>query len=221
MLTVKNMYDYTKAGNVKLLSTFQADFWTDYITNYDKYDRLFYRLYRSFKYFLQEDGETTEEVVNSFVEDVYTHLLVNQKKYSELYRINVISDENYSLTDNYNMTETMDRDTSNSKGARTDSTTADEGAQIITNTGTTSPYDSENFFNEKSNSQNAGARHDAGSFISGAQSDSATEDYTLTRVGNIGTMTATDMLDKHKKFWTMFEFYSYIFGEIAKELLII
>ena len=46
------------------------------------------------------------------------------------------------------------------------------------------------------------------------------ETYTMSRVGNIGTMTGTDILRKHSDYWTHYEFYTYIFREIAKELLL-
>lgn len=221
MKTISDMYAHTKAVESKLLGSFNADFWADYETDYKKYDRLFYRLYKSFLYFLQEEEDSLEEVIANFREDVITHLLVNQKKYSEMYRINVISDAGYSLTNNYDMTETLHKSTTADKGSRTDNTTGSVGSQTVTSNAEVSPYDSENFYNDRQNTQTAGGRQDSGSFTSGAQHDAGSEDYTLTRAGNIGTMTATDMLDKHKRFWTMFDFYSYIFGEIAAELLLI
>ena len=97
-------------------------------------------------------------------------------------------------------------------------------------------YDSDVFSNNKESETVAGSRQDSSSFTKGSQSDSSsntkgqqiddlnrtyTEDYTLTREGNIGVQTATDMIDKHKKFWSLWAFYEYIFKEISKDLLLI
>lgn len=232
------MYKYSSENNVKLLSSFDADFWEDYVTNYEKYDRVFKRLYKSFVYFEQLDDEDVEDVVENFTEAVEGHLMLNEKKYAELYRMNVISDSDYSLIGNVNITEVMDKDGGKTEGQRSDSETLGQrsdssstniGAQTITDTGKVSPYDSENFFNDSSNSSSRGARSDSDSFTrgsqqnsytKGSQEDSYTEDYTFTRTGNNGSIVAADMLNKHKKFWNLFEFYSYIFGEIAKEMLL-
>ncbi len=70
-----------------------------------------------------------------------------------------------------------------------------------------------------------GAQTDSASVVKGAQSDATsntgTESYTLTRVGNIGVQTPTDILDKHKNVWSKYEFYEFIFREIADALLMI
>lgn len=236
--TVSDMYNYAKANNIKLLSNFDADFWEDYVTNYDKYDGVFKRLYKSFVYFEQLDDEDVEDVVTDFVQAVEGHLMINEKKYSELFRMNVVSDTDYSLLGNVDITETMDKDggktegqrsDSETLGQRSDSSTTNIGSQTITDTGKVSPYDSENFFNDNSNSSSRGSREDSDSFtrgsqqnsyVKGSQEDTFTEDYTFTRKGNNGSIVAADMLNKHKKFWNLFEFYSYIFGEIAKEMLL-
>ena len=85
--TVKDMYKYTSDNTLKLLSDYNADFWANYKTNYARYDKLFCRLYRSWFYFLQEHDETIAQITTNFTADVYAHLLLNEKKYSELYRI--------------------------------------------------------------------------------------------------------------------------------------
>lgn len=223
--TVKDMYKYSSENTQKLLSDFNADFWAAYKTNYATYDKLFCRLYRSWFYFLQEHDETIAQITTNFTADVYAHLLLNEKKYSELYRINVIDDTKYSLLDNYDMTESMDRDTTsnntNTYGARTDGDTV--GAQSNTQTNTVAPFDSAVFNNDREISESLGARSDSHS--KGQQEDTlnntGTEDYTLHRYGNIGVATATDMMDKARKFWTPWQFYETIFRDIARELLMI
>lgn len=273
MITVNDMYKESNSKNSMLLSSYNSDFWSEYRKNYSKYDKLFRRMFKSFKYFLQEDDETVSEITNNFTDDVYNHLLINDKRYSELYRVNVISDDDYSLVDNYNITETMDKDSNNlatnTYGARTDTTDDTEGSrtdtnnsvlgsrddntntqyseQNNTNTSKIAPYDSETFANDKREEEIVGSKTDVVNFSKGEETDITTitkgqqvnntsftkgsqtdgldetysEEYVLTRKGNIGVQTVTDMLDKHKRFWTKWDFYYLIFMEISKELLII
>lgn len=251
MKTVNDMYKEVLKNDEMLLSGYMADFWDDYRLNHKKYDKLFRRMFKSFRYFLQEDDESISEITDNFIEDVYNHLLIHDKRYSEIYRIHVIDDTEYSLIDNYNITETMDRDTTsidtNTYGERTDTNTMIEGSRTDENNNTygnqsndttskVAPMDSENFYNNTNSIENIGSKTDSLTFTKGVETDSntivkgsetdgfdntSTEDYVLTRKGNIGVQTVTDMLDKHKKFWTRWEFYYFIFMEISKELLMI
>ena len=256
MYKTGDIYKYYRSQNTKMLSNFQPsevndDFWADYRTNYARYDAVFNRMFNSFWYFLQDRQGTIAEVAADFTQAVYDHLMINEKKYSELYRIEVIPDEDYSLTNNYNITEVMDKDITDNndntygqridsgsftEGSRSDSASNTLGSQTTTVTDGIAPYDSDVFSNNKESETVAGSRQDSSSFTKGSQSDSSsntkgqqiydlnrtyTEDYTLTREGNIGVQTATDMIDKHKKFWSLWAFYEYIFKEISKDLLLI
>ena len=136
-------------------------------------------------------------------------------------------------TDNQDNTYGSRQDSGSfTKGSRTDSTTT--GEQTTTVTTKVAPYDSEDFANNGQDTSVAGQRQD--SLTEGQQLDSSsstkgqqiddlnrtyTEDYTLHRVGNIGVQTVTDMLQKHVKMWSVWEFYEYIFKEICKDLLLI
>lgn len=271
--TVNDMYKEATSKNIMLLSNYDALFWSDYVSNHNRYDKLFRRMFKSFIYFMQEDNETVEEITSNFIDDVYNHLLINNKKYSELYRVHVIDDDNYSLTENYDITETMDKEsassTDNTYGARSDSGSSTEGARTDSSTDVkgaredstntvigsqtndtvekVAPYDSSTFANNTEKTDNNGSRTDSISFNEGSQSDSSSysqgeqnntnsfnkgeqndtssnesnESYMLRRHGNIGVQTATDMINKHKQFWSMWEFYQYIFNEISKELLLV
>lgn len=273
MITVNDMYKEASNKNLMLLSSYNSDFWSDYRTNYRHYDKLFRRMFKSFKYFLQEDDETISDITTNFTDDVYNHLLLNNKRYSELYRVHVLADSDYSLTDNYNITEIMDKDSNNSStntyGARTDTTNETEGSRTDTdnavlgartdttntqygeqNSSTTSkiaPYDSETFSNDNRKDETLGSKTDVVTYTKGEENDTNTstkgeqtnnssftkgeqvdgfdslsnENYVLTRKGNIGVQTVTDMLDKHKRFWSKWDFYYFIFMEISKELLIV
>lgn len=223
--TVKDMYKYSSDNSQKLLSAYSADFWKDYRDNFQRYDKLFCRLFRSWFYFLQEHDETVSDITDNFIDDVYAHLMLNDKKYSELYRIHVVDDEKYSLLDNYDMTEEMDRDTtsnnSNTYGQRTDQDNI--GQQTTSEEHVIAAYNDNQYQPDNEIMGSIGARQD--SHIKGSESDTlnntGTEDYTLHRYGNIGVATATDMMGKARDFWTIWEFYEMIFRDIARELLMI
>lgn len=303
-VTVKQIYNYCKAHNTKMLSNYTSTFWNEYKSNSTRYDFLFMRLFKSFEY-IETDFETLDDAVEDFISSVYAHLLVNDKKYSELYRINVLDDSTYSMLDNYNLTETMTKQDSNSVtlsvgeqtdsssqsvGERTDSNSQSVGARTDqltmvrdthTDTLTTdldevrtkqlngvSPFDratpdsgtggvsvggmydatsSDTQTNPRTDvstqeygqhtdtdtnvvgaqtvtgSNVVGAQTVTGSVTNGSRTDhttgSSNESYTLTRVGNIGIQTPTDILDKHRTFWSAFEFYEYIFQQLSYDYL--
>lgn len=235
--TVKEMYEVSKRLNVPLLSNFNAVWWNEYTSNFATYDKVFRRLYLSFKYFIQDGDESVEEVRNDFTDAVLGHLMVNNKKYSELYRIYVVNDEDYMLLDNYNITETKhtegNEESNNDIGERTDIMKSPDivnkiGAQE--NTNSVSPFDAsrnDDFYDETH--VKLGARQDVTEAHNitneyGMQTNHSLkdteEDYTLKRKGNIGVQTGADMLDKHRKFWSVYEFYTLIFKDIARELLL-
>ena len=92
-VTVNDMYKHLGTEE-KLLSNFSAEFWEDYNTNHAVYDSRFKRMFSSFRFFEQQPieyrkptTEEIEEVKDSFITAVYEHLLINNKKYSELYRV--------------------------------------------------------------------------------------------------------------------------------------
>lgn len=183
-------------------------------------DRRFLMKYRSFVYFNSSDNS---DYINytRFTTDVRDHLIANAKKYAELYRIHNVDDDKYSLYDNYNMTETMDRDTTAKLGEQINSGTESLGARSDSNTHSVAPYDSDTTHIESGNALSYGAQQNTNGMTYGERNDSGTEDYTLKKVGNIGTMTVTDMLRKHKDFWDKWTFIDYIFNEISKELLLV
>ena len=126
MITVNDMYKDARSSNAPLLSNYEGSFWSEYISDFSNYDRVFNRLYKSFEYFLQEEDDSVSECRSNFTEDVKCLLIANSKKYSELYRTYKIDDSIYSLTDNYDVTETYSGNkltTIESRlGSRTDNT---------------------------------------------------------------------------------------------------
>lgn len=255
MNRIGEIYKANRTANTKMLSDFtisgqEHDFWEEYRSNYTRYDSVFNRMFNSFWPFMQADMELSD-AVTAFRDDVYNHLLINAKKYDELYRVQVIPDEDYSLINNYDMQEIMDKDVTDNqdntygerqdsgsftKGSRTDSGTQTKGQQTDHNTESIAPYDSVSFSPEKYTEMLSGSRLDITGFTEGQQLDSSsstkgqqiddidrtyTEDYTLHRVGNIGVQTVSDMLSKHIKLWSIWEFYEHIFKEISKDLLLL
>lgn len=94
-----------------------------------------------------------------------------------------------------------------SVGTHTDTITESKGAQANTS------------------SENVGAHTDSKTFSKGAQSNTSSEEYedtvTITRTGNIGNESTTDILEKHERYWNRFNFYKLIFNEICKEMLLV
>lgn len=239
---VNDMYEYADSVNIPLLSEFGEDsdnvtFWHDYVENYTKYDKLFKRMYKSFRYFLQEPVSRFDELLESeigditldFIDEVYNHLMINAKKYEELYRVNVVPDSDYSITDNYNVTEIMERETSKSDtdvyGSRTDTTDDTIGDREDTSLGAIEGFNSNSFTDRDRTVISTGEQENSRNFLKGQQSDthtgSGTEDYTFTKRGNIGVKTVTQVMKEHSDYWEKWEFYSYIFQEISKDLLLV
>ena len=98
MKTVNDMYKESTSKGIALLSEYGSAFWQDYVTNHAKYDALFRRMFFSFRYFMQSEDDDIATITNNFIEDVNNHLMINDKKYSELYRIHVVTDDEYSVT---------------------------------------------------------------------------------------------------------------------------
>lgn len=209
--TVKEMYEVTKSAGTPLLSNFNDVFWNDYIEHYTELDRYFARRYRSFRYFAQEESDTIEVVTQNFTSSVYEHLLVNKKRYEELYRVQSVNDNDYMLLDNYNVNTSITKE-----GSGNGSIVSGEREDKIYNTTMVSPFDSENFYNDTTSD---------GSTRKGSETDTTTNAYnetvTSSKKGNIGVQTGADMLGKHTDYWKNFDFYNLIFSEIAKELLLV
>ena len=122
---IKDLYKFTRDNNRKLLSEYGSDFWAGYRANSSYFDRRFMKLYASWFPMDQDPDETLQSIQEDFTYDVYAHLMANDKRYSELYRINVIPDNDaYSLTNNVDYTETtertIERDIEFNKGEQTD-----------------------------------------------------------------------------------------------------
>lgn len=114
---VRDIYESAKENNRKLLSEYGSDFWAGYKANYQYFDRLFMKKYTSLIPIDQDYDEGVQSIQEDFTYDVYAWLMANDKRYTELFRVNSIPDNDaYSLTNNVDYTETTTRDVIFDKG---------------------------------------------------------------------------------------------------------
>jgi len=137
--TVGDIYAQNVQENKKMLSDYPADFWEPYRNNHEYFDRRFKSLYKSWFPYDQEESEGRKAVSDEFRLDVYAHLMANDKRYSELFRVHTIADNDaYSLVNNVDYTETRQRtegrDGTDIKGSETitDSSSDQYGSQVVT-----------------------------------------------------------------------------------------
>lgn len=202
-------------------------FWSNtYETNPAVYDREFARSYKDFFYFDFLESEDLSMAKMNLIADVLSILTLNSKKYEEMYRVFLVTNDEDPITYNYDLTETTGKQKqTNTKGDQTNtigSHTDTIGAQ--TNTHSVAPYNDSTFAPE---SQDVAAeRQDTiGSHTDteGARTDTIENDeWTLTRRGNIGVQTAGDMLRIHTEYWTnTYKFLDMIFEDIRQQLLLV
>lgn len=229
---IHELYKDSELENVPLLSDFSATFWQGYVSNFDKFDKMFARMYYSFNYYnpLLTDEDTISERRVQFTADVYSILLKNQKKYEELYRIHVIPDDDaYSITNNYDRHETYSgtngMQSSAISGQRTDVSIDQIGEQNASGLNKVTGWNYSDENTDTSNDSTMGSREDTHQFTKGREEDTARsngqDSHTSRIYGNIGVSTVDDMLKKHNDFWQLFDFYQTIFNDINKELLLV
>lgn len=218
--------------NGKLLSDFSGSnaFWDEYKDNSDLYDKEFVRMFKNFVYYNQDYFEngvdiTADDeylVATDFVEAVKMHLMKNDKKYSELYRINIVDDKDNSITQNYGITETIERtvnnEGSNEYGARTDVKNITEGTRSDTRNNTDGSridnrevttgmqnntivediagFNSSDYENANKTTQDSSARNDSDKFTKGEQVNSET--FSKGQQVNDETFDKGSQSDTHK-----------------------
>lgn len=120
---VKDLYKKAADTNTELLSNYvpsllpAEDFWAEYRTNHAYFDRYFMKKYASLIPMDQEDAADLAGLLTAWKYDVQSLLIVNKKRYTELFRVNSIPDDDaYSLVNNVDYTETTERDVTFNKG---------------------------------------------------------------------------------------------------------
>ena len=239
MKTVREIYRYNNPVGVvgpPMLSTYAGEFWEEYIANSAFFDVEFtrrfagYYFYNALDYKFEQDDEVSMETTfNTFRAQVYNLLLKNDKKYTELWRIHTIEDdESYALTNNYDRHEiysgTEANATSAVSGQRTDVNIDNTGSQNSSNLNKKTGWDSSSENTDTSQDNQVGSRQDTHQFTKGQETDTArmqgSDSHTSHIYGNIGVSTVDDMLGKHRNFWMTFSFYDIVFDDICKELLL-
>ena len=229
MYDVKDMYEVTSSREVPLLSNYNSTFWLEYVSHFSEFDNLFKTLFKTFKYFDQEDDETILAVTDNFIEIVKNWLRANDKRYNELYRVQVIDDSKYSVLHDYDITEEyqgLDTIASVSKeGARTDVKDFTEGSQNIEEQDRISAFNTNDYASKTSNKNATGTRNDVTEYTKGEMDSTFARnegnEHDLHRYGNLGNRTMTDILDKHSNYWKRYDFYMFIFSEIQEQFLIL
>ena len=223
---------------VPLLPPFEADpdnpAWYDFFANtyfadensFQSYDREFARRYADFEYDDFLDATEMSDVISDFWTDVAALLQLNQKKYQEMYRIFLLTDEEMPVTYNYDMTETTGKQkTTFDKGQEQDTIgQRQDTIGEITDTHKVAPFNS-NTAQAESSDTTSSHTDTIGQHIDtyGTRKDTTESDeWTLTRKGNIGTQTAADVANSFVKFFdNNFKFMLMIFEDIVKQMLYI
>ena len=143
-----------------------------------------------------------------------------------MYRIFLLTDEEMPVTYNYDMTETTGKQkTTFDKGQQQDTIgQRQDTIGEITDTHKVAPFNSntpqvESSDTTSSHTDTIGSHSDT----YGTRKDTTESDeWTLTRKGNIGTQTAADVANSFVKFFdNNFKFMLMIFEDIVKQMLFI
>ena len=236
MKTVKELYKIANEDSNPLFPEFDSEWWSGIYTNDTQadIDILFTRYYAGYEFYssIEDlfDEYTDDRALLDFQQAVYTLFIKNDKKYTELYRIHTIPDnEAYELTNNYDMHETYSGNNSTAgtsiTGQRTDVTYDNIGEQEMANLNKVTGYNSSSENTNDSSDTTTGSREDTHQFTKGQEQDTSrvqgTDAHTLRRYGNIGVMTVDDLLKKHTDFWLVWDFLQVIFDDICRDYLLI
>lgn len=237
---ISELYQYCLDNDTPLLPPTQYDpdspqwfdFWsltydTTDDTIYQTYDLEFNRRFNDFEYLDLFDKETPADVLTQFWYDVMGVLQINQKKYQEMYRIFMATDQQMPFDYNYDMTETTGAQKNTfTKGSQSDTigSRSDTIGQI-TESHNVAPFNSATATTAESEDITAQRTDTIGSHTDteGQRIDTSQNDaWTLTRKGNIGVQTAGDIARIFTQYWTKdFKFMDMIFNDIVKELLFV
>ena len=197
-ISIDKLYKFASQNSTALLgSSNNSDYWTAYKNNFAVFDRYFRDHFLSWIYWIDfNDDDEISDMYSDFVAAVNSHLSVNDKRYSELYRVQVLNNNAYDIVNNYDLTETH-------TATRSDSATDIQGArEDSTRTSTTSGA------REDSTSVTTvdGSRSDSGSTTVGAAVNTSEKEFAgFNSTGyndadkttdNIGTHTDTTSVTK-------------------------
>lgn len=233
--TVKDLYDWQQthptAGRPRyLLSDFTSvvdpvnDFWKDYKDNHLMYDFYFARRYKNFRYYGQDiSGDNpVENVYFDFVDEINMFLRINDKKYSSLYKIQILNNIPTPTAD-YTIDESRTRSIEGEyvSGSRQDSGQNITGSASSTSTDSTKAFNSSNFVEVQKTENTTQPRTDTSSVTKGSQTDTEERSFTETSSVNGSKGNPSENIEKYKETWSSFSFYTMIFDDICKALLLV
>ena len=197
-ISIDKLYRYSNSNNIALLgSSNNSDFWSVYKSYYTVYDRYFRDHFLSWLYWLEfEDDTTTADIYTDFITAVNSHLAINGKRYSELYRVQVLAADAYDIVNNYDLTEShsttrseSSSDTSGARqdgtstttvdGARSDSGSTTVGAAVNTSEKEFAGFNSSGYNDADKTTDNIGTHTDTTSVTKGSQTN--TNNTTLNK----------------------------------------
>ena len=231
--TVYDLYKYAVEEGENLFPQFSSevapltDFWADFVDHQDLYEKYFAKRYKSYRYYDQDiDGDNpVEDVLDDFQDAVLAFLHLNDKKYTQLYKIELIN--NMNPLDDYSITETK-TGTKNSGRTYTSGAREDHGSQIIgeyedTTLGQVMAFNSSNFVDNAKTINSGDGRTDSNNFNKGQQvdTDDIDIDESSSRTESGYKSNPVETLTKYKEAWDGFSFYATIFDDICKELLLV
>ena len=241
MYRILDLYKALASGQSLLPTGTNFDFWEAvYEENTTVMDREFARRFADFKYFDFLDSDSKEGAITNLKADVLSVLTFNKKRYEEMYRVFLVEDEDLPITYNYDMTETTGAQHTETEYGATSATKGQEtftkGEQIntegeVTNSHNVAPMNSTTAQLESSDVKTSqqytdGQRQDT----NGSRTDTTlahtdqydSDEWTLTRKGNIGIQTGADIIRIFGKYWSEeYKFIGLIFDDICKQLLMI
>ena len=128
-------------------------------------------------------------------------------------RNNAINEESRNSTETTNYTNRVDTDGGTSANAKTGNDTLTHNTSE-TDTGTSANAKTGNdTLTHNTSETDTGTQVDANS-----GSDTSTRNYRLTRSGNIGTVTAQDMIEQERALWLWNFFYKVVFPDVDRVL---
>ena len=197
-----------------------------YTANASVMDREFARRFSGFRYFDFMHDDDKDEANSNLKADVLSILTFNKKRYEEMYRIFLVADDDFPFIYNYDMTETTGAQHTETKYGATQDT---KGQQINTigertDSHNTAPFNSTTAILDSSDvmsqQQNTDGQRIDSSLEHTDEFDS--DEWTLSRRGNIGTQNAANIAEDFTKYWTeMYKFMKLIFDDICKQLLFV
>lgn len=231
--TVYDLYKYAVEEGENLFPQFTSevapltDFWADFVDHQDLYEKYFAKRYKSYRYYDQdiEGDNPVEDVLDDFQDAVLAFLHLNDKKYTQLYKIELINNMNplddYSITETKTGTKNTDREYVS--GQREDRSSQTLGAYDDTTLNQVMAFNSQDFVDSSKTTNSMDERINSSVYNKGEQTDTedtdVSESTSRTETGYKNNPVET--LIQYKEAWDGFSFYASIFDDICKELLLV